>query len=82
MDLPDKSHPVWRMLINNQNEYAFKFLATKIILGRLALQYKYSPTESMMAKAVEELQTFFERNKRSPYVKADLKMIFGEGVDL
>ena len=82
MVLPDKSHPAWQRLITNQHDYTFKFLATKMILGRLAIQYKYLPTEPMMDKAIEELYTFFEANKHLPFMQDDLKTIFGKGVNL
>lgn len=80
MILPDKSHPAWQMLITKQNDHAFKFLATNMILGRLAIQYKYSPTEPIMEKAIEELRSFFEANKHLPLMQDDLKTIFGKGV--
>ena len=76
--LPDMDHPAWKRLITTRADHNFEFLATKFILGRLALDYQATPTEATLKKCIEELWIFFDKNKHLPQAKADLLKIFGK----
>jgi hypothetical protein len=82
MRLPDMEHPAWKTLITTRVDYNFNFLATKFILGRLALDYQASPDEVTLKKCIEKLWMFFDKNKHLPQAKDDLTRIFGRQEDL
>lgn len=80
MQIPSARNPLWKELIRSESEYAFEFLATKIILGRLNLKFRLNNSPEELDRCVYELVAFFEKNSHVPKVQNDLKLIFGEGV--
>ncbi len=80
MQLPAPTHPKWVNVISGADVPPFEFLATKVLLGRLNLEYKKDPSPDKTNKSVLELRAFFEKNSNLPKVQADLNKIFGERV--
>jgi hypothetical protein len=78
MTIPHESHPGWSKAISGHASHNYEFLATKILMGRLTLDYNRDHSPEAVRKSVAELRTFFEKNKDVPKVQADLKKIFGE----
>ncbi len=80
MIIPPESDPRWIRAISGEENPSYELLATKILLGRLTLLYKMTPSPEITRKSVAELRDFFERNKDLPKAQADLKKIFNEAV--
>jgi hypothetical protein len=78
MNIPDESDPGWVRAISGQVIPKFDLLATKILLGRLALIYEMNPSIETAQKSVVELRAYFLRNKDLPKAQADLQKVFGE----
>ncbi|MEA4907500.1 MAG: hypothetical protein GYA17_13545 [Chloroflexi bacterium] len=81
MIIPDESDPGWAKAISRQESPDYELLATKLLLGRLAIIYEMNPTQETIQKCVAELREYFFRNKDLPKAQADLLKMFGE-VDL
>jgi hypothetical protein len=77
MNIPESTNKKWEEAIIDNREYKFKFLATKIILGRLRLCYNNNATPEQIKTCASELRTFFEKNKNIPVAIEDLKEIVG-----
>ena len=76
MVIPEENHPNWAKVISGQLSKNFEFLATKIIIGRLALNYKLNSTSEELKKCIQELRIFFQKHEQMPKAQADLKKIF------
>jgi hypothetical protein len=76
MEIPDRTSPIWKNVLNNNASYDLEFLAYKMLLGRLALLYKNNPTEKVYNQCVDEACTFFSKTQHMPIAQADLKKIF------
>lgn len=76
MGLPSTSHSSWGKLIKGENRCSLKFLATKILLGRLQLKYRRESIDPVMQACVSELRTFMEKHAHLPAVKSDIAEIF------
>jgi hypothetical protein len=77
MDVPAKSKPQWSDIVTGKKTYELKFLAAKILLGRLVRSIGSNPTPSSVREGVDQLHAIFDKNSASPSVQADLKTIFG-----
>lgn len=75
MAIPNDNHPGWLKAISGQGNFEFEFLATKMVMGRLSINYKKDPSPANAKKLVSELREFFEKNEKLPKVQADLKKI-------
>lgn len=80
MKLPDLSDPKWEKVISGVEVPAVEFLATKVLLSKLTLEYKKDSSPAKTQNSVQELRAFFEKNFNLLKVQADLKKIFGERV--
>ncbi|OIO00553.1 MAG: hypothetical protein AUJ49_09755 [Desulfovibrionaceae bacterium CG1_02_65_16] len=77
MSIPAKNKPQWTDIVTGKKTYDLKFLAAKILLGRLVRTVAASPTPGNVHDAVEQLHALYEKNSASPAVQEDLKIIFG-----
>lgn len=77
MDVPLKTKPQWADIVTGKKTYDLKFLAAKILLGRLVRSVSSSPTPASIRDGVDQLHALFEKNSASPSVQTDLKTIFG-----
>jgi len=69
----------WKEVIGGKKQYGFEFLALRILVGRLNLNYRNDPTPETMGKCVRQLVDFFQ-NEKNPLAQKDLKKIFGGAV--
>lgn len=74
--IPGPSNPNWEKVIAGTIQPNIEFLGTKILIGRLSLQYKEDA--SKLRDCMIELKNFLEKNLNLPKVQADIKSIFGE----
>jgi len=77
MNIPESNDQKWEEAISGNKEYQFKFLATKILLGRLRLSYHNNATTEKMTSCANEIKLFFEKNKNISLAMEDLKEIVG-----
>jgi len=77
MDVPSKSNPAWTDIVTGKKAYQLKFLAAKILLGRLTRSVKEDPTPDTIKASVDQLYAIFANNVNMPSVQDDLKTIFG-----
>ncbi len=74
MIVPAKTNPKWAAIVTGQQTYALKFLAAKIMLGRLI---RSANDPQAIAAAIDELHTLYSQNIAVPSAKEDMKTIFG-----
>ena len=80
MRIPDESRMEWKQVISGQKVLSFEYLATKILLGRLTLAYKFDSSPTAVQKSVSEFRAFFSNGIAQPKIQSDLKQIFGNEV--
>jgi len=81
MIIPEESNHCWIRAISSEEYPKYELLATKIILGRLALIYEMDPSPQTAQKCAAELRNFFIWNKDIPKAQADLQKITGAEVN-
>ena len=77
MSIPNATNPKWKKLLAGEIKVDLKFLALKLLLGRLNMKYKKDPSDATTRESVKELVAFFEKNKNIPVATDDLTKIFG-----
>jgi len=77
MDVPAKNKPQWSDIVTGKKTFELKFLAAKIMLGRLVRTIGAAPTPTNVREGVDQLHALFDKNSASPSVQLDLKTIFG-----
>ncbi len=77
MDVPPKTKTQWADIVTGKKTYELKFLAAKILLGRLVRSIGSNSSPANIRDGVDQLHALFEKNSASPSVQTDLKTIFG-----
>lgn len=77
MDVPAKNKPQWADIVTGKKTYDLKFLAAKILLGRLVRDISANPTPTNVRQGVDQLHALYVKNSNSPSVQFDLRKIFG-----
>ncbi len=77
MSVPPKDHPEWAAIVTGKKTYALRFLAAKILLGRLTRTVKADASPDNVSAAVNELHALYTKNAATQSAKDDLKTIFG-----
>lgn len=77
MNIPPKSKSEWKDIVTGKKTYTLKFLAAKILLGRLVRTVSADPSAPNVNDAVNQLHALFEKNANAPSVADDIKTIFG-----
>lgn len=77
MNVPPKTQKQWSDIVTGRKTYELKFLAAKILLGRVVRSLGSSPAPEAVKDAVEQLHAIYTKNESSPSVQDDLKTIFG-----
>jgi hypothetical protein len=77
MDVPSKTHKGWQDVVTGKKTFQLKFLAAKILLGRLTRSVKDNPTPDNVKASIDQLHDIFAQNVHIPSVQDDLKTIFG-----
>lgn len=78
MGVPSQDNPLWADIVTGRKVFKLKFLAAKILLGRIMRTVSLTPTPENVRDAVDQLHALYEKNANSPSVKEDIKNIFGE----
>ncbi|WP_448875044.1 hypothetical protein [Desulfobulbus propionicus] len=78
MRVPSKDDPLWVDIVTGRKTFRLKFLAAKILLGRVMRTVSASPTPENIEDAVNQLHAMYDKNAASPSVKEDINLIFGE----
>ncbi|EPR44320.1 hypothetical protein dsx2_1681 [Desulfovibrio sp. X2] len=77
MGIPAKTDQKWKDLITGKTTFALKFLAAKILLGRLTRSAADNPSPDNVRQCVEQIHDLFTKNEHIPAVQDDIKTIFG-----
>jgi hypothetical protein len=77
MNVPSKTQKQWADIVTGRKTYELKFLAAKIMLGRLVRTVGPGGSPESIRDAVDQLHAVYEKNAASPSVQEDLKTIFG-----
>lgn len=77
MNVPAKTNRQWAEIVTGRKTYELKFLAAKIMLGRLLRSVGPSGSPESIRDAVDQLHAIYEKNAASPSAQEDLKTIFG-----
>jgi len=77
MNIPPKTKPQWAEMVSGKKVYALKFLAAKILLGRLIRSVEIDPSEINIRNSVDQLHGLYENNATAPSAVEDMKTIFG-----
>jgi hypothetical protein len=73
MDVPSKSDPRWKTLVQGTAKLEFKVLATKMLLTRVRLMGARRDEKSV-TEAIDAAFDFFTRNKEA--ARDDLPLLF------
>lgn len=76
MGIPSKDNSKWKEIVTGEKTYTLKFLAAKILLGRLTRRISQDSSDENISKAIEELHTIYSRNADNASAKVDIKTIF------
>ncbi|HML56155.1 MAG TPA: hypothetical protein PKC79_18830 [Solidesulfovibrio magneticus] len=77
MDVPSKSNKAWQDIVTGKKTFQLKFLAAKILLGRLTRTVKEDPSPNTISNSVDQIYALFSSNVNMPSVQEDMKTIFG-----
>lgn len=77
MNVPPKTKPQWTEIVTGKKTYDLKFLAAKILLGRVMRTVGSDPSPANIRGAIDQLHALFEKNNNAPSAQIDLKTIFG-----
>lgn len=77
MNVPPSTDARWEEIVTGQKTYTLKFLAAKILLGRLRRKIQADGPSANTSEAVKELHALFTKNKDNASAKEDLKNLFG-----
>jgi uncharacterized transporter YbjL len=77
MDVPSKSSRVWEDLVTGKKVCQLKFLAAKILLGRLTRSAVADPSSENIKTCAAQVYAIFANNVNMPSVQDDLKSICG-----
>ena len=78
MEVPSRSHEGWRDIVTGKKTFELKFLAAKIMLGRLVRGVHDDPTPQNITTSIDQIYNLFAQNTYSQTVKDDIKTIFGK----
>ena len=78
MEVPSKSHEGWQDIVTGKKTFELRFLAAKIMLGRLVRGVHDNPTPQNIDLSIDLLYNLFAQNSNSITVQADIKTIFGK----
>lgn len=75
MDVPEKNDPIWEALVTGKKTCSLRFLAAKILLGRLVRSVAADRSPENIRASAESLQAMFANNLHTPSAKDDLRVI-------
>lgn len=75
MEVPDMDQEIWRDIVTGRTKCPLKFLATKILLGRLTRSVKENRSPENIVANARQLHNLFLQNAYVPSVQEDLKTL-------
>lgn len=82
MDMPAKDDPIWEDLVTGKKACSLRFLAAKILLGRLTRSVAGDSSPENIQASAEALHDMFTNNQATPSAKADLLVLCGRAPGL
>ena len=79
MEVEKVPKQIWIDVITGKITAEFEFLAVKILLGRLRIDYRVDSSPEAVEKSVEELQGLFVKSRHIPSSQRDLQKILNSG---
>lgn len=76
MGVPPKNDARWKEIVTGKKTYTLKFLAAKILLGRLIRNVKADASPKNVSEAVDELHAIYTKNAGNASAKEDLQTMF------
>lgn len=76
MGVPPSTNPRWEEIVTGKKTYTLKFLAAKILLGRIIRHVNSDGSAESVSKAVSELRAIYEKNADNASAKEDLQNMF------
>lgn len=73
--VPPITHSKWEEIVLGKRQYRFKFLAAKILMGRILVSTENDPSSKNVDRCVNEIYTLFFKNEK--VAQEDLIEIFG-----
>jgi hypothetical protein len=77
MDVPSKTSKVWEDLVTGRKVCPLKFLAAKILLGRLTRAVVADSSPENIRTCANQVHAIYANNLNMPSVQDDLKTICG-----
>jgi len=74
MNLPNNSDSNWIELLSGNKQVKLQFLATKMLLTRLQVEYKKD--NDSLINLIEELKSFLIKNQNKKVVQEDINQMF------
>ncbi|MCA1945419.1 MAG: hypothetical protein LDL30_09090 [Desulfovibrio sp.] len=77
MAIPSTTHHAWLEIVTGKRSHPLRFLAAKVLLGRLVHAVEEDPSPENIADCITQLHQLYASNLHIPKVQEDLKNIFG-----
>ena len=77
MEVPDVTDPIWAKLVTRERICELRFLAARILLGRLLRCVNEDCSPDNVQQCAEQIHAIFANNVNAPSVQADLKTLLG-----
>lgn len=74
MQLPPVHSPIWTNLVTGKSQPPLKFLAAKIMLGRLIRKTTADPSAQTIQECTEKIYDLYTNNLEFPQVKQDIEL--------
>ncbi|WP_029459484.1 hypothetical protein [Solidesulfovibrio alcoholivorans] len=72
MHLPDRNASIWNEIVTGKKTCQLKFLAAKILLGRLTRSVKEDGSEENITAGIDQLYALYANNRNMPSARDDL----------
>jgi hypothetical protein len=56
--IPSREHPIWKKLVVDDTQYRFRFLALKILMGRIKMKLEFEHSDTIVDSCADELYDF------------------------
>ncbi len=78
MELPNVNNPVWRNLLTNQLQVDLNFLGAKMLISKLRVSLKLSPSNETVEDAIKEIYDLYQKYKDLPNAQKDILILSGK----
>lgn len=77
MEVPGVTDPLWVMLVTRERVCELRFLAARILLGRLLRCVSEDDSPENVQQCAAQIHAIFANNVNAPSVQDDLKTLLG-----